>query len=160
MAYLEKGDYTLHISIDHLDQILTQAANTSGRTVDQIREEAEKTAESKILSILKGYFDIETELALTPAGNRNRLIKMAMVDISLYHIHFTINPRDIPEMRRTLYNDSIQMLKDAQNGVIDILLPVPDADADGESDTGYGRIMIGYHTKFISKPFTDPSIKE
>lgn len=163
MAYLERDDYTLHISIDHLDQILTQAARSSGKTTEQLREEAEATAEAEILARLKGYYDIETELKLAHTDDpdtRNRLVKKCMIDIALYHIHFTVNPRDIPEIRRALYDNCIEMLKEAQGGVIDIGLPIPDADGDGESDTGYSRIMFESSTKFISKPFTDPSIQE
>lgn len=157
MAYLKKDDYTLHISIDHLDQILAQAATTSGLTADQIREESEETAAAEIKSYLKAYYNIETELAkASTATGRNRMIKKCMIDISLYNIFFTVNPRDIPESREKLYDKCITDLKAYRDGMLDFGLDVIDVDADGEADVQ--RIMLNGARKFISKPFTDPNV--
>lgn len=159
MAYLAKDDYTLHISIDHLDRILTQASTSSGKTELQILEEAEATAESEILSYLTGQYEIETELAKSATDtDRNRLIKKCMIDISLYHIFFTVNPRDIPESREKLYNHCIMSLKAYRNNELNFGLAVVDVDADGIADVG--RFSFGSHKKFISRPFTDPILTE
>jgi len=159
MAYLVKDDYTISISVDHLDQILTQAANNSGLTVDQIRQNSEDTAEAEINAYLSKYYDTETEFAIDGSSSpatRNKLILRCMVNISLYNIFHTISPRDIPEMRQKLYDDCIEMLKGYRDGMLDFGLDVIDADEDGEPDVE--RTMIDSHKKFISKPFTDPSL--
>lgn len=159
MHYLVKDDYTISISIDHLDQILTQAANNSGLTVDAIRENSEDTAEAEINAYLSKYYDTATEFLIdgsTDPADRNKLVLRCMVNLSLYNIFHTISPRDIPEMRQKLYDDCVEMLKGYRDGMLDFGLDVIDANDDGEPDVE--RTMIDNHKKFISKPFTDPSL--
>ena len=158
MAYLAKDDYTLHISVDHLDEILTQAKQSSGLNEDAIRQEAEETAAAEITAFLKAYYDIEGELNKSSSETRNRLIKKCMIDISLYHIFFTINPRDIPESREKLYMNCKEMLQAYRDGVIDMGLPTIDADGDGEADIR--KTDLRSKPKFISRPFTDPKLLE
>ena len=157
MAYLVKDDYTISISIDHVDQILTQAANNSGLTADQIRDNSEDTAEAEINAYLSANYNTATEFAIDGAvapTTRNKLILRCMVNLSLFNIFHTISPRDIPEMRRNLYNDCIDMLKAYRDGELDFGLDVIDADGDGEPDVQ--RTMISGSVKFNSKPFRDP----
>ena len=159
MAYLVKDSYTISISIDHLDNILAQAAVSSGLTVDQIRTDSELTAQAEIDAYLAKYYDTVTEFAIDGAtlpATRNKMILRCYVQLSLYNIFHTVSPRDIPEMRQKLYDDCIGMLKAYRDGELDFGLDVIDADADGEADVQ--RIMITSHTKFISKPFTDPNL--
>jgi hypothetical protein len=154
MAYLTKDDYTISISINHVDQILTQAATSSGLTVDQIRVNSEQTAESEINAYLSKYYDIAEELAKTTTS-RNKLVIRCYVNISLYNLFATISGRDIPEMRKKLYDDSIDLLKAYRDGHLDFGLTVIDADGDGNPDVS--TIEIVSHRKFISKPYADPN---
>lgn len=151
-GYLEKEDYTISVPILHLDQIMSEAAESSGKTEDVIRGEAEDLADAQIQSLLSSKYEIATELAKTaPDPTRARMIMKCMVDISLYHLHFTINPRNIPEIRMTAYDSCVDFLKAAQAGdvlVIDVPL-VEDAISNTE---------IVSQSKFISKPFTDLSL--
>lgn len=159
MAYLVKDSYTISISIDHLDKILTQAAEDSGLTADQIRTDSELTAQAEIDAYLAKYYDTVTEFAkngATAPATRNKMILRCYVQLSLYNIFHTVSPRDIPEMRQKLYDDCIGMLKAYRDGELDFGLDVIDADGDGEADVQ--RIQLNSHTKFISKPFTDPNL--
>lgn len=159
MAYLVKDSYTISISIDHLDKILTQAATSSGLTADQIRIDSELTAEAEINAYIAKYYASEAEFlidgSVSPA-TRNKMMLRCYVQLSLYNIFHTISPRDIPEMRQKLYDDCIGMLKAYRDGEIDFGLDIIDVDEDGEADVQ--RIMLTSHTKFISKPFTDPNL--
>jgi len=159
MAYLVKDDYTLHISIDHLDQILDQAMTSSGKTADQIRTEAEETAKAEITSYLSAKYEIENEFDIdgsSAPNDRNRLIKKCMIDISLYHIYFTVVARDIPESRQLLYERCVDMLKQYRDAELDFGLPIKDTDGDGVPNVS--RVRLKSKQKFISRPFTDLSL--
>jgi hypothetical protein len=154
MAYIVKDDYTISISIDHLDQILAQAAATSGLTVDQIRTNSEDTAQAEINAYIAANYDTTTEFAITVLADRNKLILRCYINLSLYNIFVTISPRDVPENRLRMYTDCIDMLKAYRDGLLDFGLAVVDVDLDGEPDVQ--RTMLISGSKFISKPFTDP----
>jgi hypothetical protein len=157
MAYLVKDDYTISTSIDHLDQILAQAATNSGLTVDQIRGNSEDTAEAEINAYLAANYDTATEFAINGAvapTTRNKLILRCMVNLSLFNVFHTVSPRDIPAMRRTLYDDCIAMLKAYRDGELDFGLGIKDEDGDGVADVQ--RTMLCSHVKFNSDPFRDP----
>ena len=159
MAYLVKDDYTITTSVDHLDQILTQAAVSSGLTADQIRTNSEDTAQAEINAYLSKYYATIPEFAIDGSvapTTRNKMILKCAVIISVYNIFHTVSPRDIPEMRQRLYDDCIEMLKAYRDGQLDFGLDVIDIDGDGEPDVQ--SIQIETHKKFISKPFTDPTL--
>lgn len=152
MAYLDKEDYTISVPILHLDEIMDEAAELSGKTEDVIRGEAEQLADAQIQSMLSSKYDIATELAKTsPDATRARMIMKCMVDISLYHLHFTINPRNIPEIRMKAYDDCKDMLKAAQEGTLLIIGVALVVGAISNTE-------IVSQSKFISKPFTDLSL--
>lgn len=157
MPYLAEDDYTISISVNHLTQVLTQAATSSGLTADQVRTNSEETAEAEISAYLSGLYEIADEFDET-GTDRNRLIIRCYVNLSLYNIFHTISPRDIPEMRQRLYTECIEMLKAYRDGDLNFGLTVVDSDGDGTPDEQTGSIVIQSAKKFISKPFTDPSI--
>ena len=155
MAYVKESDYTLRISIDHLTEILTQAAATSGLTTTQIRQRAEAVAEAEIRSYLISKYKIAQEFALDATTNdtsRNHLILQWYLDISLFNIHFTVNPRDIPETREKQYKMAMQGLAAARDA--NIVLEID------QVEPFYTRHKIGSNCKFISHEFTDPSLYE
>ena len=152
MPYLDKEDYTISVPILHLDEILDEAAEASAKTEDVIRGEAEQLADAEIQAYLSYKYDIATELLKTaPDATRARMIMKCLIDISLYHLHFTINPRNIPQLRMDAYNNCIDFLKAAQAGnVLVVGVPLlPDVISNTE---------IQSQKKFISKPFTDGSL--
>jgi len=68
----------------------------------------------------------------TKGDNRNQLIVMRLIDITLYHLHSRINPRNIPDLRKDRYDGNresqtlgaIGWLKQVARGDINADLPV------------------------------------
>jgi phage gp36-like protein len=149
MAYLQKSDYTLRIAIDHLDEILEQAASTSGLTTAEILANAELLAFAEVRSYLVSKYLIGNELQLSGAA-RNMLIVRWCIDIALYTLHFTVNPRDIPEIREKAYKSCMDSLAAARDA--NIVLEIP------QVDPFYSRHLIGSNQKFVSNEFTDPTL--
>lgn len=52
----------------------------------------------------------------TTGDNRNQQLVMYVIDITLYHVHKRIAPRNIPDLRVKAYDDAIRWLKDAAKG--------------------------------------------
>ena len=52
----------------------------------------------------------------TAGDNRNQQLVMYVIDITLYHIHKRIAPRNIPDLRVKAYDDAKKWLKDAAQG--------------------------------------------
>ena len=152
MAYIKKDDYTLRISLDHLDEILEQAAATSGLSEDQIRQNAEALAIAEVRAYLVSKYKITEELSIDSSSSaRNMLILSWVLDIALFSLHFTVNPRDIPEIREKNYKRTIEQLKAARDS--NIVLEI------GQVDPFYSRHLIGSNVnKFVSQEFTDPTL--
>lgn len=70
--------------------------------------------------------DIEKWIPLTfkKGDSRSQQLVSAMIDISLYHIHSRIAPRNIPDLRVKRYDDAIKWLKDANAGTVTPNLPL------------------------------------
>jgi len=163
MAYLKKDDYTLRIIQDNLNQILTQAAENSGFSEDEIRLDAELTAQAEIGGYLSGRYKIEDEFAkdaTAPADIRNKTILKCALDISLFNLYVIINPRDVPEIREKNYDRCLEMLAAYRDSTL-IIYPIYPTDGGievrPEDEGGDSRFIITSHTKFISRPFNDPT---
>lgn len=52
--------------------------------------------------------------------NRNQMILLRYIDIVLYHLHKTISPRNIPELRVKNYKDALNYLDELAKGNINI----------------------------------------
>lgn len=156
MAYLAKSDYTISIAIDHLDEILEQAAETSGLTTENVRLNADAWARAYIKSYLTSKYNITAEFALsTPDASRNPIIMQVLVDLTLCQIHKTVNPRDIPELREKACVDALQWLKDARDGLVIVDLPAAPAP---EGIPNYQSTFLDSQQKFISKPYQDKQL--
>lgn len=151
MAYLEKADYVTTVGIDHLDQILAQAANLSGLTSDQVRAKHEAVVQSKITVYLSTRYDMAAEFAKTPAGTRDPMIVSIYVTLVMCSLFGTISPRDIPELREKQCASAIEMLKEIRDGVMGLtnvsLLT-----------TAIDTTVMASNAKFISHPYTDASL--
>jgi hypothetical protein len=155
MAYLAKDDYTLHISVRDLDEILAEAQENSGLSTATILGNAESWAQAMIKSYLVSRYNIAGEFSKTSVdSSRNRLIIGVYIDLVCCAIHKAINPRDIPELRAKACDAAIQWLKDARDGVIVVDIPA----APSGDTTVPQRTYINSQEKFISKPFSDRSI--
>jgi len=68
----------------------------------------------------------------TAGDNRNQQIVLFLIDITLYHLHSRINPRNIPDLRKERYNGNDPMdrggaigwLKSVAHGNVQADLPV------------------------------------
>lgn len=58
------------------------------------------------------------------ADNRDQQMVMYFIDITLYHVHTRIAPRNIPDIRVKRYDDAIAWLKMCANGDVTPNLPV------------------------------------
>lgn len=90
-------------------------------------EDAELAAEMEMKTYLNARFDITAIFNRTmPAADRDPLIVLYLVDITLYHLFTNISPDMIPELREKRYKAAIQWLKDVATGKITPLLPEVD----------------------------------
>lgn len=87
--------------------------------------------------------DILNTAYWTAGDNRNQQIVTYLVDITLYHVHSRIAPRNIPELRVIRYDHAIQWLKMAARGEITAALPII-------QPTQGGRIRYGGNIKQIN----------
>jgi hypothetical protein len=158
MAYLAKSDYTLSIAIDHLNEILEQAAYTSGLTPDNILANAEAWAKALVKSYLTAKYNIASEYAKGEDDtSRNVLVMQVTIDLALCQVHKTVNPRDIPELREKACDAATQWLKDARDSLVVVDLPAAPNNSEGKPP--YPTTFLGSQTKFISKPFSDASLQ-
>jgi hypothetical protein len=156
MAYLDTADYSLRISVDHLiTDILPQAAESSGFSLDQVRTNAERRAMAYVKSYLVGRYNIDAEFANT-GSSRDFLVMSAVIDLSLCTLHKTINPRDIPEQIANACVAVEEWLEQVRDG--EIILSIPPKPTGTGDVIGMQNTFLGSQNKFISKPYTDASI--
>lgn len=79
----------------------------------------------------------------TPGDNRNQQIVMYTIDITLFHLHSRISPRNIPQLRMDRYEAAISWLKMAMKGFIT-------ADLVKLQPPQGGRIRFGFNIKNIN----------
>ena len=152
MAYLSLDDYTLNISLENLNEILDQASEASGKTPEQVRLFAESYARSYVTSKLKSKYNIASEFSKdSSATDRDMLILMVVIDLTLCTIHKTINPRDIPELRTKACEAAVLWLNEVRDGKALIDVPLVNSPEV--------RSFLDSQEKFISKEFTDASLR-
>lgn len=149
MAYLQESDYTLRISVDHLEEILTQAANTSGLSNAQVRTNAETWGIAIITQYCAPKWQIVAEFTkAAPDPSRNYVILGYLIDLAVYTIHRTVNPRDIPENVEKLYQDVMIALPKIRSGE----LPLYGVAA---VSTSVSQAFISSGAKFVSQEFKE-----
>lgn len=153
MPYLEKDDYTIAIAIDHLDDVLTAAIESSGKSADTVRADAEATAQAQITAFVSSRYDIDTEFAIVAPNARSRMVIKCVVDIALYHLHMTINPRNIPAIRQLNFDGCMDYLAGVREGK----MALPNVALLPDASRVDATTMLSQR-KFISKAFTDRSI--
>lgn len=79
---------------------------------------------------LTGVSPVDDPTKWTKGDTRNPLIKMHLIDMTLYHLHSRINPRNIPEFRIARRDDCISWLKMVAAGKITVDLPILEPSAD------------------------------
>lgn len=79
------------------------------------------------------------------ADPRDAQLKIYLIDLTLYHIHSRINPRNVPEIRLNRRDEAIKWLGLISDGKITVALP----EVDTENAQGY-NITFGGETKRIN----------
>lgn len=134
MAFLEEEDYKVQIQEYELDE-LTQEDGTA-------LAKAELMAQEEMQSYLRSRFDIG--VIFTQTGNdRNPLLIMYLIDITLYHLFSAITPRNVPQIRMDRYDMAIRWLDKVRKGDIDAGLPLI-VNTDGETN---GTSFIDSYTQ-------------
>jgi hypothetical protein len=160
MAYIKIDDYSLRITKEYLDQILAQAVENTGLTEEQVRQDSEETAYAEISAFLTGKYIIEDELAkdaTAPVDDRNKIVLKCALDMSIYFIHWVINPRDVPELREKAYTNCREMLAAFRDGELIFLTPPASGGIAVRpiDEGGTRRVNIYSQIKFNSKPYSD-----
>lgn len=107
--FLRIEDYQTYIKGTILTAITQDTAN--------IRTEGELAAQSQMESYLRNRYNVSAIFTVPQVDGqpdytqRNQLIVMYMIDITLYHIHSRSASQDVPEIRETRYNAAINWLK-------------------------------------------------
>ena len=102
MAYLINDDFDLLIQDANLQQIINSN--------EGIRQQAELVAigEARSYLIQKYLFDEEIDKTGT---DRDSQLLAYIIDLTLYHLHSRIAPRNIPQLRQTRYDNALAWLK-------------------------------------------------
>ena len=61
-------------------------------------------------------------ISYTAGDNRNQKLVQSMVDITLYHLHSRIAPRNVPQLRVKRYDDAILYLESCSKGLVSLNL--------------------------------------
>lgn len=152
--YLVENDYYYLTRKEVLDCILTEAAEGTTLTEEQIRIKAERYAENLMKGYLCAAFDVDAmftpyivydaskayaetafiydnvnykfytciqtapigtlltdPLFFTEGDTRNDLLINFMIDITLFELHKSINPRNIPDLRGIARDEAIEYMK-------------------------------------------------
>lgn len=132
MPFITKADFEALIKNNVLDEV-TDAE-------DAIIEQVSLMAQQEMESYLNQKYEVAQIFSAT-GNNRHKLIMMYAMDIALYHIHARVNPRYIPEIRQTRYDNAIKWLNSVAKGTITPDLPAKvNDDNELETNTRYGSI--------------------
>ena len=155
--YIDSVDYTISISVTNLDEIVAQGIESTSLTETELLDNSELTAQAEIRAYLNSVYQMDVEFANNyddAPEARNKLIVRCCVNMSLFNLHMTINPRDVPEKVEKAYERCLEMLDAARRGELDLgLLP----NDDTTDPTLVNWRTVGSNTKFTSKPFADTS---
>ena len=105
--FITPEDYDASIHREILDALLRHDSDVSDSAIVEICEDR---AIEEMRCYLSKYYDCDAIFSAT-GSDRNALILMMAVDISVYHIFCQHNPYKISEVRKDRYNRAIEWLK-------------------------------------------------
>lgn len=100
-TFIVKADYAEAIKTNVLDAIT------------EVDDNKLDTAETRAIEEMKGYLNARydvTNIFNKTGANRNPIILMYVIDMTLYHLHSRINPRKIPDHRKERYTAAKEWL--------------------------------------------------
>lgn len=120
MGFLTPTDYDFQIR-EFIKQTISPA--------DDSLELAEMAAQTQMETKLRSRYDVAANFSKT-GNQRHKELVMYMIDITLYHLHTSITPRNIPELREKRYKAAMEWLKMVAAGELnpDLVL-LPDQDS-------------------------------
>lgn len=86
--------------------------------------------------------DVDATNWIETTDTRDQMLKLYLIDLTLYHVHSRINPRNIPDLRLLRRDEAIKWLTMISKGQITVALP----ERDAAEQTGY-RIAYGGEEK-------------
>jgi phage gp36-like protein len=119
---IHEADFYTYIKADVLDRVIEQNP--------MFLEEAILAAKEEIDSYISGSY--ETALLF---ANPSKHFKMLWIDITLYHLHSRISPRQIPELRGIRYDNAIDFLKRVGEGKLNPDYPAKQLNENEENNT-------------------------
>lgn len=114
MAFLNDEDYAGAIRAWILNVLTNENPG--------VREQSERSAQIEMESYLRNRYDVGVIFEAQDL-ERNALVVMYLVDITLYHLHANISPENVPELRFVRYNAAKDWLKDVAKGNLSPNLP-------------------------------------
>ncbi len=124
MAFITEDDYKGYIK----PEIKRSITGTTGSTPSTEQTRAEDTAIATIREYIGGIYDCDAIFSATGTGRNLHIVK-CVIALALYDLYHQTGMKDIPEHRKTDYDDTIQWLKDAGRGSIKTTLPQLSGDA-------------------------------
>lgn len=119
MILLTKDDLLTLIDLYTLDTV------TGGD--DTLLDSMEANAIEEMTAYLNARYNTDT--IFDPAEDTNKLVKLYLCDIILYHLHTRISPDNIPELRKDRYQNARDWLEKAADGFTSPILPTKEDSA-------------------------------
>lgn len=102
-----------------------------------VQADCELAAQCEMETYLSNRYDIASIFSTVQAeSDRNPLIILYLIDITLYHLHSNISPDNVPELRLTRYKAAIDWLKAVAMEKISPILP-PKINESGTQDISF-----------------------
>lgn len=117
---ITETDFHTYIKADVLDRIIEDNPTYLQEAILSAKEEIETYLENRYETIL--LFD-------SPKNH----FKMLWIDISLYHLHSRISPRQIPELRGIRYDSAISFLQKVNDGKLSPKYPLKELNPNEEN---------------------------
>lgn len=97
---------------DYKKQIRDWIRNVITYNDSNVQADCELAAQCEMETYLSSRYDVALIFSATQlATDRNPLIILYLIDITLYHLHSNISPDTVPELRLTRYKAAIDWLK-------------------------------------------------
>ena len=139
-AFITTSDYNASIH--------TEILNAITRNDAVVLELAEDQAISEMRGYMHDRYDIDA-IFNTTGTNRNMVVFMFAIDITLYHLHSAHNPMHFPQIRKDRYDRAMEWLSQLQRSVISPDLPLR-VDSDGNKGSATGMNLTS-NTKRVNQ---------
>lgn len=115
-TFITKDDYDASMHKEILESLVRAGSDPDD---DEIIEICEDRAVTEMRGYMNKIYDVDAIFS-AEGKDRNQLILMFAIDISLYHIFCIHNPYKISEIRKDRYKRAIEWLKMVMKGDVTI----------------------------------------